>query len=96
MNCGFCKGTAFSYQTKTIASKQRKWIYCSSCGAVLAVVTALLQRERTGEGIILDVAMQDSLLPALATIIGAYYYHNKEVAASGFATSHKARTWRRC
>jgi len=44
-----------------------------------AVVTALLQRERTGEGIILDVAMQDSVLPTLATIIGAYYYHNKEV-----------------
>ena len=44
-----------------------------------AVVTALLQRERTGEGIILDVAMQDSVLPTLATIIGAYYYKNKEV-----------------
>ncbi|MCZ6503718.1 MAG: CoA transferase [Gammaproteobacteria bacterium] len=44
-----------------------------------AVVTALLRRERTGEGIILDVAMQDSVLPTLSTIIGAYYYHNKKV-----------------
>jgi crotonobetainyl-CoA:carnitine CoA-transferase CaiB-like acyl-CoA transferase len=44
-----------------------------------AVVTALLQRERTGEGAILDVAMQDSVLPTLATIIGAYYYHGRQV-----------------
>ena len=44
-----------------------------------AVVTALLQRERTGQGSILDVAMQDSVFPTLATIIGAYYYKNKEV-----------------
>ncbi|MCH8256833.1 MAG: CoA transferase [Proteobacteria bacterium] len=44
-----------------------------------AVVTALLQREQTGEGIVLDVAMQDSVLPTLATIIGAYYFQNKEV-----------------
>jgi crotonobetainyl-CoA:carnitine CoA-transferase CaiB-like acyl-CoA transferase len=46
-----------------------------------AVVTALLQREQTGAGIVLDVAMQDSVLPTLASIIGAYYYHDKEVPA---------------
>ena len=44
-----------------------------------AVVTALLQRAQTGVGAILDVAMQDSVFPTLATIIGAYYYHDQKV-----------------
>ena len=44
-----------------------------------AIVTALLQRERTGEGCVLDVAMQDAVFPTLATIIGAYYYGGREV-----------------
>ncbi len=44
-----------------------------------AVVTALLQRDKTGEGIVLDVAMQDSVLPTLASVIGAYYFHDMEV-----------------
>ncbi len=44
-----------------------------------AVVTALLRREKTGKGAVLDVAMQDSVLPALATIFGAYYHHGREV-----------------
>lgn len=42
-----------------------------------AVLTALLERERTGKGAILDVAMQDTVFPTLATIIGAYYYHDR-------------------
>jgi len=44
-----------------------------------AVVTALLQRLQTGSGSILDVAMQDSVFPTLATIIGAYYYHDRQI-----------------
>lgn len=46
-----------------------------------AVLTKLFERERTGKGGILDVAMQDSVLPTLATIIGAYYYHGHELQA---------------
>ena len=38
MKCGFCGGTSFSYRSKTIAGKQRKWIYCTDCQAVIAVV----------------------------------------------------------
>jgi crotonobetainyl-CoA:carnitine CoA-transferase CaiB-like acyl-CoA transferase len=44
-----------------------------------AVLTKLFEREKSGKGGILDVAMQDSVLPTLATIIGAYYYHGHEV-----------------
>ncbi len=44
-----------------------------------AVVTALFERARTGEGTVIDVAMEDSVLPALATVIGAYYYHDRQL-----------------
>lgn len=44
-----------------------------------AVITALLERERTGKGAVIDVAMQDTVLPAMATVIGAYYYHDGAV-----------------
>lgn len=46
-----------------------------------AVVTKLYERERTGKGAIIDVAMQDAVLPTLATVIGAYYYHDRELQA---------------
>lgn len=46
-----------------------------------AVVTKLFERERTGSGAIIDVAMQDTVLPTLATIIGAYYYYDRQVQA---------------
>ncbi|MDZ7684864.1 MAG: CoA transferase [Gammaproteobacteria bacterium] len=44
-----------------------------------AIVTKLFERERTGEGGIVDVAMQDTVLPTLATGLGAYYYHDRQV-----------------
>lgn len=44
-----------------------------------AVVTKLLERERTGQGGIIDMAMQDTVLPTLATIFGAYYFHGGKV-----------------
>jgi len=44
-----------------------------------AIVTKLFERERTGEGGIVDVAMQEAVLPTLATGLGAYYYHDREL-----------------
>ncbi|HCO60440.1 MAG TPA: CoA transferase [Porticoccaceae bacterium] len=44
-----------------------------------AVVTKLFEREKTGEGAVIDVAMQDAVLPTLASVVGAYYYHGRQV-----------------
>jgi len=44
-----------------------------------AVVTKLLEREKTGKGAAIDIAMQDTVLPALASVFGAYYYHGKQI-----------------
>ncbi|PCI49316.1 MAG: CoA transferase [Moraxellaceae bacterium] len=44
-----------------------------------AITTALVRRERTGQGATVDVAMQDSVFPVLATVLGAYYYGDKKV-----------------
>jgi crotonobetainyl-CoA:carnitine CoA-transferase CaiB-like acyl-CoA transferase len=38
-----------------------------------AVVTALLRRERTGEGSMVEVAMHDTMYPALTSNLGSYY-----------------------
>ncbi len=49
---------------------------CDILGGVhlyAAITTALVRRERTGEGAVLDVAMQDSVFPTLTTALGAYY-----------------------
>ena len=37
------------------------------------IVTALYERERTGSGRLVEVAMQECVYPMLATILGAYY-----------------------
>ncbi|TNF83174.1 MAG: CoA transferase [Gammaproteobacteria bacterium] len=37
------------------------------------IVSALLGRERTGEGATVDVSMQDCVFPTLATALGSYY-----------------------
>ncbi|MEM7363794.1 MAG: CoA transferase [Pseudomonadota bacterium] len=44
-----------------------------------AVMTALFQRERTGEGQFVDVAMLDTVIPTLSTVMGAYYFGDKTV-----------------
>ena len=38
-----------------------------------AVVTALLRRERTGKGCMVEVAMHDTMYPALTSNLGSYY-----------------------
>ena len=38
-----------------------------------AIVTALMQRVTTGEGAVIDVSMQDSVIPTLCSALGAYY-----------------------
>ncbi len=38
-----------------------------------AITTALVRRERTGLGAVLDVAMQDAVFPSLTSALGAWY-----------------------
>jgi crotonobetainyl-CoA:carnitine CoA-transferase CaiB-like acyl-CoA transferase len=55
---------------------------CDFLGGVhlyAAVITKLYERQRTGKGAVIDVAMQDSVVPTLATVFGAYYYLDKQV-----------------
>jgi CoA:oxalate CoA-transferase len=46
-----------------------------------AIVTALFERTKTGKGAIIDMAMQDTVLPNLASVLGAYYYFDQQVPA---------------
>ena len=46
-----------------------------------AIVTALFERTSTGKGAIIDMAMQDTVLPNLASVLGAYYYFDQQVPA---------------
>jgi len=38
-----------------------------------AILAAIRNRDRTGEGMMVEVALQDAVIPALTTHIGAYY-----------------------
>ena len=49
---------------------------CDILGGVhlyAAVATALVRRERTGRGAVLDIAMQDAVFPSLTSATGAWY-----------------------
>ena len=48
-----------------------------------AIVTALVQRQRTGAGTVVDVAMQDAVFPTLTTALGAYYQHGGNPPRTG-------------
>ena len=43
-----------------------------------AIVSALYRRQRNGEGAVIDIAMQDTVFPALATALGAYYLNGEQ------------------
>lgn len=43
-----------------------------------AIVSALYRRQRTGEGAVIDIAMQDTVFPTLATALGAYYFRGEQ------------------
>jgi CoA:oxalate CoA-transferase len=47
------------------------------------IVTALFQRERTGAGCVVDVAMQDTVFPTLATAIGAMHQLGRHPSRNG-------------
>lgn len=54
-----------------------------------AITTALFRRERTGKGAVLDIAMQDAVIPTLCSAIGAYYKLGDNPPRTG--NHHQAR-----
>ncbi|MDG1114709.1 MAG: CoA transferase [Pseudomonadales bacterium] len=48
-----------------------------------AIVTALLRRETTGQGAVIDISMQDCVFPTLATSIGSFYAQGKQAPRAG-------------
>ena len=59
---------------------------CDILGGVhlyAAITTALVRRERTGQGAVLDVAMQDSVFPSLTSALGAWYVANGQSKRTG-------------
>ena len=54
-----------------------------------AIVTALLRRGTTGEGAVLDVSMQDSVIPTLCSALGAYYRFGEDPPRVG--NHHQAK-----
>ena len=59
---------------------------CDILGGVhlyAGIVTALLRRERSGEGAVVDVAMQDAVFPTLTTALGAYYQQGGDPPRTG-------------
>lgn len=59
---------------------------CDILGGVhlyAAITTALVRRARTGEGAVLDVAMQDAVFPTLTTALSAFYHAGGEQRRTG-------------
>ena len=59
---------------------------CDILGGVhlyAAITTALVRRERTGHGAVLDVAMQDAVFPSLTSALGAWYVAGGESRRTG-------------
>lgn len=54
-----------------------------------AITTALFRRERSGRGAVLDISMQDSVLPTLCSALGAYYRLNENPPRVG--NHHQAK-----
>lgn len=54
-----------------------------------AIVSALFRALRTGKGAILDVAMQDAVIPTLCSALGAYYRLGENPPRTG--NHHQAR-----
>ncbi len=48
-----------------------------------AITTALVRRGRTGDGAVVDVAMQDAVFPTLTSALGAYYRRGGEPPRTG-------------
>jgi crotonobetainyl-CoA:carnitine CoA-transferase CaiB-like acyl-CoA transferase len=47
------------------------------------IVSALYQREQTGEGAVVDISMQDCVFPALATQLGTYFQLGHQPTRTG-------------
>ncbi len=44
-----------------------------------AIVSKLFERQSSGKGAVIDMAMQDTVLPTMASVFGAYYFHDRQV-----------------
>ena len=47
------------------------------------IVTALYRRMRTGEGAVVDISLQDTVIPTLASALGAYFLAGEQAPRSG-------------
>ena len=47
------------------------------------IVTALYRRMRTGEGAVVDISLQDTVVPTLASALGAYFLGGEQGLRSG-------------
>jgi len=57
---------------------------CASMFATVAVLTALIYRDKTGKGQYLDVSMSDSILSWMASRLGEYMLTGEEPAQEGW------------
>jgi crotonobetainyl-CoA:carnitine CoA-transferase CaiB-like acyl-CoA transferase len=61
-------------------------VLCDFLGGIhlyAGIMTALFQRERTGAGVVVDIAMQDAVFPTLATAIGAMHHLGRHPSRNG-------------